>query len=438
MASETNELTFVRCPSCRSLVPASAVRCRICNNPLEAAAKSGDTSEAPKAGGRVRQKTISADADEVLQITSEANDHNFSTPPPAPVATHAEDSGDDSDPLSAYLQELEEDTAPTASGQSSVAPAVIEEPADEFDDLFGDMHDLEDEGDGEKVQAVSPALSPDIGLDREDDFDAVPAVSHEEPLRTSAKGGYERASEVESREAPVAVQAPPKRDSQPTQRQAQPFRLEKRPGGAQVARPQPERNNRPQGGERPSEGRKENRGGAVSAPRPERNDRPREEPRKPKQEQTARPSDRPQRREPDSQPQRSEVVHEPRAEVASGGPKMGRMRPGRLFGWLVSFESADGRAIELREGKFFVTATSIRGTDLVIEDPSISTPHAMMSVSTEHGLLIQDLMSDRGVFVRSGERGQYRREDGVFEVRHGDWVRFGDVEFLVTVVPAGN
>jgi pSer/pThr/pTyr-binding forkhead associated (FHA) protein len=114
------------------------------------------------------------------------------------------------------------------------------------------------------------------------------------------------------------------------------------------------------------------------------------------------------------------------------------MRPGRLFGWLVSFESPDGRAIELREGKFFVTGSSIRPTDLVIEDPSISTPHALMSVSADNGLLIQDLMSERGLFVRAGERGQYKREDGAVEVKHGDWVRFGDVEFLVTVVPAGR
>jgi pSer/pThr/pTyr-binding forkhead associated (FHA) protein len=114
------------------------------------------------------------------------------------------------------------------------------------------------------------------------------------------------------------------------------------------------------------------------------------------------------------------------------------MRPGRLFGWLVSFESVDGRAIELREGKFFVTGSSIRGSDLVIEDPSISTPHALMSVSADHGLLLQDLMSERGIFVRSGDRGQYKREDGAVELKHGDWVRFGDVEFLLTVVPGGS
>ena len=47
-------------------------------------------------------------------------------------------------------------------------------------------------------------------------------------------------------------------------------------------------------------------------------------------------------------------------------------------------------------------------------------------------------MSERGVFMRSGDRGQYRREDGVIELKHGDWIRFGDVEFLLTVVPGGK
>jgi hypothetical protein len=111
------------------------------------------------------------------------------------------------------------------------------------------------------------------------------------------------------------------------------------------------------------------------------------------------------------------------------------MKPGRLFGWFVSYENPDGRAIELREGKFFVTGSSIRPSDLILEDPSISTPHALMAVSGDGGMIIQDLMSDRGVFVRSLSGGGYRREEGTVRVEHGDWVRFGDVEFLVIVVP---
>jgi hypothetical protein len=123
------------------------------------------------------------------------------------------------------------------------------------------------------------------------------------------------------------------------------------------------------------------------------------------------------------------------SHTAVAGPKTGKMRPGRLFGWLVSYENPDGRAIELREGKFFVTSSSIKGSDLVLEDPSISTPHALMSIS-DSGLLVQDLMSDYGVFVRTDNDVDYRREDGVIRIEHGDWVRFGEVEFLVIIVPS--
>ena len=44
-------------------------------------------------------------------------------------------------------------------------------------------------------------------------------------------------------------------------------------------------------------------------------------------------------------------------------------------------------------------------------------------------------MSERGTFVRSEGDAQYRREEAVIEVKHGDWIRFGDVEFLVALVP---
>jgi len=108
---------------------------------------------------------------------------------------------------------------------------------------------------------------------------------------------------------------------------------------------------------------------------------------------------------------------------------------GRLFGWLVSYSEADGKAIELREGKFFVTRSSLKGSDLIIEDESVSTPHAMVSISVESGLQVQNLMSERGVFIRVQGADTYKREEDVIVVKNGDWVRFGDVEFLVSLIP---
>lgn len=107
---------------------------------------------------------------------------------------------------------------------------------------------------------------------------------------------------------------------------------------------------------------------------------------------------------------------------------------GRLFGWLVSYLESDGKAVELREGKFFVTSMSLKASDLVIEDRSISTPHAMIHISPEQGFLVQDLMSERGVFIRRRGSDAYRREEETVKVYHGDWIRFGDVEFLVTLI----
>ena len=36
MSTDSTELTFVRCPSCRSLVPAAQKRCRMCGAVLDA------------------------------------------------------------------------------------------------------------------------------------------------------------------------------------------------------------------------------------------------------------------------------------------------------------------------------------------------------------------------------------------------------------------
>ena len=110
MASESSELTFVRCPSCRSLVPTSASRCRICNNPLDGGAKASE-SDPTKQGGRVRQKTISASADELMRMDAPP------PPPVAPIAAQGQPSfGDDGDheevdPLADFLQEFEAEAA---------------------------------------------------------------------------------------------------------------------------------------------------------------------------------------------------------------------------------------------------------------------------------------------------------------------------------------
>jgi hypothetical protein len=459
MASETSELTFVRCPSCRSLVPVTASRCRICNNPLEGGGKAadGDTGKQP---GRVRQKTVTASAEELMGAMSDA------PPPVAPPSPQAfGDDGDheEVDPLADFLQEFESEgpepvvSAPPQPATPSVAAASNDDD-DDFDAFLEELDSYDAAGEeqvpsAQQPIAKAPVEEPPVRSAPSRQPDIAPQQSGHDPLADFMT--FDDDFGVDAEPQAVQVMAPPEPEPQyvpeppapPPVRQAPPRQqVDKRPQPqhAQAQKPQAQQPQSKQGREaqdqrphrdqrnnQPRQGAQERRDHVQQERREAQRHEPRrDEPRKANHQGNGRPQERAQDRPNDR-------AQEHREGQASG-PKTGKMRPGRLFGWLVSFESPDGRAIELREGKFFVTGSSIRPTDLVIEDPSISTPHALMSVSADNGLLIQDLMSERGLFVRAGERGQYKREDGVVEVNHGDWVRFGDVEFLVTVVPAGR
>lgn len=414
MASETSDLTFVRCPSCRSLVPASASRCRICNNPLDGLGK--EEPDQSKSGGRVRQKTITASPQEVEAVLQAAQAAASTPPPPQPVAAPQQVPAaepDDFDPLGAYLQEIESGGAAEPPVEAKPASSVPS-PLDDDDDLF-DL-DIFDEPIAEPAPAAKRGPEPV----------AAPPVREESPAVRAAPD-----APVEARqkfEAPPARPAPPvtdkPRESRPPQPQQNGGQPANRPaGGGDPRRQEP----RPQQQEQRPPKQNQNQNQGFQAKQNQQQPQQRREERKP---------DRPPRQDP---PRREQEARrdsgQDRAPVA--GPKTGKMRPGRLFGWLVSYENPDGRAIELREGKFFVTSSSIKGSDLILEDPSISTPHALMSIS-DSGLLVQDLMSDHGVFVRAGDDGSYRREDGVIRVSHGDWLKFGDVEFLVIIVPSSS
>ncbi|MGA1190673.1 MAG: FHA domain-containing protein [Bdellovibrionota bacterium] len=109
---------------------------------------------------------------------------------------------------------------------------------------------------------------------------------------------------------------------------------------------------------------------------------------------------------------------------------------GLLHGWLVNFSDPKGVGYELREGKFFVSHTPLKANDFVLSHPSVSTPHALMTLSDEYGLLVQDLMSETGVFVRREGDAIYRKEEEAVILGHGDWIRFGEEEFLVTLIPS--
>jgi hypothetical protein len=151
------------------------------------------------------------------------------------------------------------------------------------------------------------------------------------------------------------------------------------------------------------------------------------------------------RREPERQREVAQLVEnvarttpaapppQPKA-VKAQSPRRDESVAGRLIGWLVSYEDPAGSAFEIREGKFFVSRSQIKGqNDFIIEHESISSPHAMLR-SAPGKLMVQDLMSERGVFRRPRGTEVYRAEEEPFALEHGDWVRFGDIEYLVSLV----
>ena len=456
MASEPSDLTFVRCPSCRSLVPASAARCRICNNPLDSLAQSEGGGEAAKGTGRIRQRTVTAAPQDVISAVVAAKTEKALAVSAAPSVQ-----GDDEfDPLGAYLQDLEGvdevvATAPEALQPDRTAPAQRAE--DDDDDEEDDPFDLDlfDEPVVEKPTSAAPEQRPVKQPAVHDPFDDEITIDTVAPKAVVAK---EREAEVRPH---TPMPAAPRRDEQrPRGVEAQQGGGQQRGGGEarkNEARPpqrsEPQRSEPPRSEPQRSERMQEQRQNRPAptqqrAPEPPRAPEP-QRPKRDERDERRQDHNRPAQQQPPEQrheqrheqgrragdPQQHATVSE--RTQASTGPKTGKMRPGKLFGWLVSYESPDGRAIELREGKFFVTASSIKGTDLILEDPSISTPHALMSIS-EGGFLVQDLMSDHGVFVRHDERAEYQQEESLVRVSHGDWLRFGEVEFLVIIVPASS
>jgi len=356
MATDSTELTFVRCPSCRSLVPAVSTRCRMCGAGLE--------------------------EDE---LASGAEEDDFSTPESALESAPAEAEDDFDDPLGAYLEDFEdeEDEELAASEpirEESDYPEAIQEEEEE---------DLVEEMDSDIFEAGDEA-----GF-LEEDFDDV----------------------VDDDEAPLVTQAPRQpRVEESTESVAPRVRME-----------------------RGSSKKGLSFGGRAKQKTPDESSHEAEATFEGEASRMWREQRRQGRRREESAPSRNQDGAMGEQGVSARGAvaaQQAQDNQGLLHGWLVSFSVANGVGYELREGKFFVSRTPLKDKDFVLDHPSVSTPHALMTLSDEYGLLVQDLMSETGVFVRREGDAIYRKEEEAIILGHGDWVRFGEQEFLVTLIPS--
>lgn len=363
MANDSTELTFVRCPSCRSLVPAMSSRCRMCGATLDAVGKSSTPPPADSSKqGRVRQRTMSSPSDPVGSSADEgekaaepqaaAKGHSAANNPAAnhPAAEIALD-----DPLDAFVEEVPVDALEPSNGEHSHESPV--ETKNPFVAKPG-------RDEGERPQVV---------------------VEHGREKRGGLSFGKSAASE----ESSAAVSAKPKHEPKP-EPVAQESRREER-----------------------KEDRSEERHG-----REDRSSRERSEQR-------------------DNRDRSREEAQQKAPQKSFEGPRVHaptQKQDGRLFGWLVSYDDPNGSAIELREGRFFICGSKLKDNDLVLDDASLSTPHAMVRISADQGFEVQDLMSEKGVHMRRREGDAYRREDDRIRVNHGDWIKFGECEYLVSLI----
>ncbi len=437
MSTDSTELTFVRCPSCRSLVPAVSTRCRMCGAAIDAQAKEVNEPEAPSPR-RARTSTVVQPATEFVNATQAVRAAENVKSAAAPAEPPPQDNFDDFDPLKDYLDspspaEPEEQPAPTrletVPAQSkqteeprpiAEVPPVNEDADDEFD-LFG----AEDDDDDWLSDIADPKPIVADKNDRKTE-DAVPTPVVEKRAEPSKPA-------VGSSTLVNGGRADPKTATRETPRVVvESGHRAGKPSGLSFGKG---RNNDDAGQKRQADVRPEQR-----RDKPSVHEHPTRHSVVPERQHEARHENRRDAHTPKAAPQQKAPQRESRPEPRREHHEKPRAQPhesvdSRLGGWLVSFSTPTRSSLELREGKFFVSGASLKPNDVVLDDPSISTPHAMVTVEPGR-LLVQDLMSETGVYRRRQGESDFSAISETFDLKHGDWIRFGQVDFLVIMIPA--
>jgi hypothetical protein len=99
----------------------------------------------------------------------------------------------------------------------------------------------------------------------------------------------------------------------------------------------------------------------------------------------------------------------------------------RLVGWLISYAlDRMGKAFEIRSGRTFLGNQELGERSITLNAEDISIAHAALSASTHHKVVLQDVFSQSGTFIAQSGAAQEQRVQGPIEVKHGDWLRFGN------------
>jgi hypothetical protein len=124
-------------------------------------------------------------------------------------------------------------------------------------------------------------------------------------------------------------------------------------------------------------------------------------------------------------------------KVSVGESHMSRkIEDATLVGWFVNYSTnAKGLSFEIRVGRQFVGRQSLRGDDLIIQDSAVSTPHCLLDVDGSTHVMLQDLMSEQGTYVKKNGNSEYERIDSSIQLEHGDRVKLGSYELVICLIP---
>ena len=109
----------------------------------------------------------------------------------------------------------------------------------------------------------------------------------------------------------------------------------------------------------------------------------------------------------------------------------------RLIGWLISYAlDKRGKAFELRSGRYLLSKKGLDATRTIALDlADLSSPHLALHASTKKSLLVQDIFSEGGTYLRRSGASEETRIAGPVKLEHGDWIRVGNnTKFQVCLV----
>lgn len=433
MNSEETELTFIRCPSCRSLVPAVATRCRMCGHYFEgeSADGAGESGDLAKRKSRVRQRTISVSKDEI------------------------DDAVQQEAPIDSLSDHFEETDYLTSAPVKEEAPASIEAQPEPWEGALRESvveHEPEEPPEAviPPVSRIEPAEEHHLWENR-----VFPETAHTEPEENAADEAESDLAEededdlFEEEEGEDLNEAAPVsavEETKPAGKKRRRRRRKRRHGGGEQQNAAGTMHNAPTAhnvviGQDAGAGQTATMHDAPTAHNVVIG------------QNAAMAMTAEDYRETTVEPKRENVMASQESNVhenvfgrggdsrSQGGPDFAEagvsaQEEGTLLGWFVNYEQ-DSRGVggELRTGRFFIGRQRLRKNDMVIPDSAISTPHCLIAASRAEGLKIQDLMSEQGTFIKRRGKDSFVQVRDVVTVEHGDSLRFGGYEVLVCLVP---